>query len=372
MVTFEALNAEHGDCLLIHFTDAEGARRLWLVDGGPSPVFRDRLSKRIDQLRGGAPLRLDLAMVSHIDDDHINGLLALLRQQVRLVKDERKAGTVDIREFWFNGFEQIVGTPAVAAGAGPAGRGQDYAVELGLAGEFQTGVTASVGQGNDLLADLKALRIPVNAHFDPLVVAPRRLPGVGGAAVTVLGPLQNRLDALRRKWAAAARKPKKARKAELADLFRTDLDTSVPNLSSIVALVEVGGKRILLTGDARGDDIVAGWKAAFPDRQEPCPVDLLKMPHHGSDRGITEAFLKLFPATHYVISANGRDGNPEPAVLEQIVVTQEGRAFTIHLTNDLPHVRQKIEELQRRPGSRFLYRVRDTTEPEALSLQITL
>jgi hypothetical protein len=372
MVTFEALNAEHGDCLMIHFTDAEGTRRLWLIDGGPSPVFRDRLSKRIDELRGGQPLRLDLAMVSHIDDDHINGILALLRQQVRLVKDERKPGTVDIREFWFNGFEQIVGAPPVTGGVGPAGGTGDLAVELGLTEEFQVGVTASVGQGNDLLADLRSLRVPVNTRSEPLVVAPRHLRDVSGAEVTVLGPLQSRLDALRKKWEAAARKPKKARKAELTDLFRTDLDTSVPNLSSIVALVEIQGKRILLTGDARGDDIVAGWKAAFPERQEPCPIDILKMPHHGSDRGITEAFLRLFPATHYVISANGRDGNPEPAVLEQIAVTQAGRDFTIHLTNDLPHVREKIEQLRQQRGARFRYEARGATDPGAPSVTITL
>src|SRR5262252_3492897 len=35
-------------------------------------------------------------------------------------------------------------------------------------------------------------------------------------------------------------------------------DKSVPNLSSIVCLIEKNGKRVLLTGDARGDKIREG------------------------------------------------------------------------------------------------------------------
>jgi beta-lactamase superfamily II metal-dependent hydrolase len=40
------------------------------------------------------------------------------------------------------------------------------------------------------------------------------------------------------------------------------LDKSVHNLSSIVVLVESQGKRILLTGDGRGDHTLEGLKAA--------------------------------------------------------------------------------------------------------------
>ena len=35
-------------------------------------------------------------------------------------------------------------------------------------------------------------------------------------------------------------------------------DSSVANLSSIVVLAECGGKTMMLTGDARGDDIISG------------------------------------------------------------------------------------------------------------------
>src|SRR5262245_34349282 len=83
---------------------------------------------------------------------------------------------------------------------------------------------------------------------------------VNGAKVTILGPLQSRLDDLQHEWAKQAKTA--VRPADFAGLFHEDLDTSVPNLSSLVAVVEMDGKRILLTGDARGDDIVKGYSAA--------------------------------------------------------------------------------------------------------------
>lgn len=155
---------------------------------------------------------------------------------------------------------------------------------------------------------------------------------VGGAKVTILGPLQSRLDDLQHEWAKQAKTA--ARPADLAGLFREDLDTSVPNLSSLVALVEIDGKRILLTGDARGDDIVTGWKAASGN-PNPVPLDILKLPHHGSDRDLTEDFVRLFPARHYVVSADGKYGNPDPPALPALVETLGDRHYTIHVTGPM-------------------------------------
>ena len=39
-------------------------------------------------------------------------------------------------------------------------------------------------------------------------------------------------------------------------------------------------------------------------------VDILKVPHHGSERNISETFFDIVTADVYVISANGRDDNP--------------------------------------------------------------
>ena len=85
---------------------------------------------------------------------------------------------------------------------------------------------------------------------------------LGDLKVTVVGPMQPQLLALQKehdKWLRAQQeKKKKSPEAALA-AFK---DESIPNLSSIVVLAELGGKSMLLTGDARGDKILEGMELA--------------------------------------------------------------------------------------------------------------
>jgi hypothetical protein len=334
MVVFEALPAKHGDCLLLRYT-GDGAERLWLIDGGPPGVFVDSLKPRLDALRAHADqLRVDLAMVSHIDDDHIAGMV-LLTRRLREIKDDHGIPFLDIRRFWFNSFSALVGSmpePARKLASLAATDESHLLAELPGIRHETAAVLSSVGQGEKLTAEIVTLGVPLNERRGKPLTAPDTVM-VNGASVTILGPLKSRLDDLQRAWAKQA--PSAARPADLAGLFREDLDTSVPNLSSLVALVEVEGKRILLTGDARGDDIVKGWKAAFGNAPQPVPVDILKLPHHGSDRDLTEDFVRLFPARHYVISANGKFGNPDPPTLRALVETLGDRHYTIHVTGPM-------------------------------------
>ena len=106
----------------------------------------------------------------------------------------------------------------------------------------------------------------------------------------------------------------------------------MPNLSSIVVLVEVGGRKLLLTGDAHGDDIVSAWKElGLGDK--PVSIDLLKMPHHGSIRNTTQPFLEFFVADHYVFSADGKHDNPDAPTLEAVVKMHRNRKIVLHFTN---------------------------------------
>ncbi len=61
-------------------------------------------------------------------------------------------------------------------------------------------------------------------------------------------------------------------------------------------------------------------------------MDILKLPHHGSIRNVEADFFEKVTADHYVISANGRHGNPESETLELIAASRDDDDFTIHLT----------------------------------------
>jgi hypothetical protein len=125
----------------------------------------------------------------------------------------------------------------------------------------------------------------------------------------------------------------KAEGKSAEDVLAAYEDKSVPNLSSIVVLAEAGGKKMLLTGDARGDKIIEGLKLVGRlEEGGKIHVDLLKVPHHGSSNNLDNDFFETITADHYVFSGNGEHGNPERESLEMLLRARGEEDYEIHLT----------------------------------------
>ncbi|ANL49729.1 metallo-beta-lactamase family hydrolase protein (plasmid) [Rhizobium phaseoli] len=345
MIVLEALNALYGDCLILRYTDNTGKEAAWVIDGGPRSenvggknvaVWKDFLLPRLLQLSPTKPIPIALGMVSHIDDDHINGLQRLANRLTAV--DPQHPAEVKFDRFWFNSFEDIVG-PCRPASSSDSVHPQALAASIlpNLGDEDAQAIVESVGQGMSLAADLGTLHLKGNPPFGGLIVAKAEQNpiDVRGAKVTVVGPLKARLDDLQTAWCEAVKKPtKEAREAAVQALFLPDakLDKSIPNLSSIAVLVEIRGKKIFLTGDAQGKDLVEAWKA-LGHADGPVNLDVLKVPHHGSRRNNPEVFFRHFVADSYVFSANGKYDNPDPETLEGLVSIHHARQFTMYFTN---------------------------------------
>src|SRR6266404_1792301 len=107
MFRLEAMRAKHGDCLLLHWgkSDDPAHRKIALIDGGPDQTYKKWLRPRLAALAkaaGQKQLSLDLTMVSHIDDDHINGILDLAEEI------ESKKAPADIGVLWHNSLEGLL------------------------------------------------------------------------------------------------------------------------------------------------------------------------------------------------------------------------------------------------------------------------
>jgi hypothetical protein len=342
--TLEALQAKHGDALLLHYGEADDPQ-LIVIDGGPAGIYKSYLKKRLEELRVeralNGPLPVRLLMVSHIDDDHIRGVLELTRGLVEL-QENGESLPYNIFTLWHNGFENLVDDDPdrLFAGLYPAVR--TIAKEGRLAADFplsQSGalVVASVPQGRDLLEDADLLDLELNHPFSGLVAAPkkgRKTIKLGARlSFTVLGPNEQRIKDLRDEWERQIEKISRVGKKEAQAQIAAFIDDSVFNLSSIVVLATLGKRRMLLTGDARGDDILAGLKVAGLFSRGVCRVDLLKMPHHGSDRNVETDFFRQVVADHYVFSGDGKYGNPEIATLEMLSEARGKDRYTMHFTN---------------------------------------
>jgi hypothetical protein len=378
--SLEALRAQHGDCLLLHYGTVDDPRTM-LIDGGPGQVYGETLKPRLLELRkhlialgrikASEALPLALAMVSHIDDDHIGGLLALAEDPNGGL-GLSCASWVAPRTLWHNTLTDLAGD------SGPVG---DLA--LGYETTSKTAaVIASVPQGGRLRACAKNLGWQLNRPFnngpgqDVLVQAPaqggRRVKLDDATDILVVSPRTDEIEGLRREWNMQLERLHKGEtiSAKTAEY----LDRSPYNLSSIVCLVRQGERKILLTGDARGDIILDALDAARVTSEGKLHVDVLKIPHHGSIRDVDPDFFARITADHYVISGNGRDGNPETGTLELIARSREDDDFAIHLTyasgkGDLQERLVAFIDARDTDGRTFTVEVRRDTD---LSLTVDL
>ena len=106
------------------------------------------------------------------------------------------------------------------------------------------------------------------------------------------------------------------------------------NLSSIVVLAEAEGKRMLLTGDARGDKVLGGLEIVglLTASGDTMHVDVLRCPHHGSANNIETISSRRVTADHYVFSGNGEHGNPERETMEMLFEARGMPPLTMDFT----------------------------------------
>ncbi len=368
--TLEALEAKHGDALVLYHGKNDADRSVVIIDGGPYKVYRESLRKRLESLRSaGKDLHIPLMMVSHLDEDHIQGLVDLTAELVRMLNPKHLPPDITdlpvhkrpklpyrIESLWYNGFDRILDNKeeelknlAASVATQPDG-GDDSVRPLSLS------VAASVGQGLKLKANIDQLGISINDGqqlilapatgvlayaFDPAdksfyELGPGDKPEGGALKLTVLAPTRDQLINLHNRWdkdlkEIIAKENKKKLEAEGANYE----DDSPFNLSSIVVLAEAGGKSMLLTGDARGDYIMKSAQQAGLLEDGVLRVDLLKLPHHGSNYNVEQDFFEMFVADHYVVSGDGNYENPSLETFEYLFAARgnDNRPFTIYLTN---------------------------------------
>src|SRR4051812_39483102 len=98
MIRIEMLPAQYGDCLWIEYGQGSEVHTV-LIDGGLAATYNETVK------RSGTKSSLELFCVTHIDEDHIQGAVKLLKNL--------PAG-MSIGQVWFNGYDHL--TPAKRLG----------------------------------------------------------------------------------------------------------------------------------------------------------------------------------------------------------------------------------------------------------------
>jgi len=339
------VQAEFGDCFILESKFGKNSVSI-LIDGGPYQTFKKYLKPTLQKLSING--KLDLVVLSHIDNDHIIGLLDLLNE-IKTQREEGMKELVRITRIWHNSFKELlqlhVEPNKLLRNIFPA-QGFESTKKV-----IESIVMRGFQQGGDLTLLARSLKIPINLSIGKEIAVSDNIKSINlnNIELHLLGPTRKNLDKLRKEWNDWLNKKNQTKKFESA-LLRI-LDKSIPNLASIMFLVQIRNRRILFTGDGIGQDVIEILsKNKMLDKQGKFHVDILKVPHHGSDRNTSKEFFDTIPADYYVISANGRDDNPSLETLKWMI--QDGKNDKRHrkivFTNMTPNIKKLLRRYDKK------------------------
>lgn len=260
MLEVYTYNAGKGDSIRIRYGDAPDRIHNIFIDTGVTrfaPVFRDICNEIL--LAGES---LDILILTHVDNDHIGGILSILRCGCRC----------PFQEVWMNH------------------KGTGYVGDAAL----------STKENDEVYGRLTGQGMKIR----PMVMGDTRL--AAGAVITALNPESSDLTRapeasdtadIRRDVLLARHRDYGTPLSGLAARPITGRDTSLNNKNSIVCIFEYECRRLLFTGDAWAED-VAKASGEF---------DLIKLPHHGSVRNISEKYRECFRSENFLICTDGGD-----------------------------------------------------------------
>lgn len=249
MVKVFAYNAGKGDCVRVYFADTHNI----FIDTGVTR-FAGRLKELCYKIRA-AGQTLDVLILTHVDDDHIGGLLSLLRigwqcpfREVRMnhtgVKGAENTclSTQQNDEVYNRLIEQGIAVLPLLAGT-----------ELHI-----DSATIQAIWPNQIMEETRSINTPLARKND-----------YGFSFI------------------------------ELAGAHIDKTDRSINNKNSVVLIFEYEGHRLLFLGDAWAEDIITALGKGMQR------FDMVKLSHHGAVGNLTEEFRNHICCDNYLICTDG-------------------------------------------------------------------
>ncbi|MFB4820360.1 ComEC/Rec2 family competence protein [Enterobacter hormaechei subsp. xiangfangensis] len=298
MATINILDAGHGDCILLDFTHT-----LILIDSGPKEflIRRSVITKLKELLSERA---IDIAVVTHNDDDHIGGYEYIISSGIK------------INRFIFNSLNLISNI-------------------------FKTD-ERQISYNQDINLDLylKEQNISVETlrwQSEPIVIN----------NIKII-PLTPEISALERMHNDHLRKtlPQISSFEEteptldecINDIFNGNdkfiPDKSITNRTSLSFIVEYNHFRGVFLGDAWATDVVSALKSS----NIKLDFNVVKLSHHGSEKNTTSDLIQLLGETEYIICADkSKHNHPNNKTIARILVQYPNARF--HFSSDNAKVR---------------------------------
>lgn len=351
MTTFsiEMLAAKHGDALWVEYADGDLTRRL-CIDGGPIGAYAALeacLARLPDEDR-----RVELLVVTHVDTDHIEGI-------IRLLAAPRNSWPIAPKDIWFNGYRHFAPQEDLGGREGEMISALINERAHKLWNRAFGGEAVMIGDDEEELPEVKL---------------------AGGMVLTLLSPDRAKLTKMAKKWQEDLDKfnmtagDLEAAWKQLVSLPRFHLDEestlgsadlgkdlqkmlskvdgSEANGSSIAFLARCNGKSCLFLADAHRDIINSSLRKLAKQEGKMLKVDAVKVSHHGSKNNISPEFFDLVDAKHYLFSTNGdKHEHPDAAAVDAVIAGSKRKP--VLWFNYRSEFNLQYEVRAQLPGARF-------------------
>lgn len=282
------LQAGNGDCIHI---ESEGHHVI--IDSGE---ICPELISVVDDIQK-AKEKIDLLIITHYDSDHIKAIISILESMK--VEERKKL----IKKVWFN------------------------ATKVGFFGNDKLLSAQDATKLSRLLMESEIKWVSeLKAGGKEKIGENLTLEIIDGGEVYKPTGEGKMLGNEKKDWNTSFK--------ELEEYLDDDVvDTSKTNAQSAIFVAHINGKDVLLPGDATPEKLQKALEEY--SKGDVMKFDLVKLPHHGSYKNLTQHIIEKFECSDFVISTNGmKYFHPDKKMMLKVISwgrKTEGRQLTFHL-----------------------------------------
>ena len=308
-----------GDGIVIRFLGNDDRYHNIIIDGGTEKgkVYENTLRQEIRQIIDRKEI-IDLWVISHIDDDHIGGLLKFIND-TELIEESNLKETV----FWYNSYEfdyEISSKDTVLLSEKQSSRLKDYLTENSNA----VSNTIFAGKRVDFYGLEMTILSPIESFFEVVDKS-------DDTTILLGGKLEADWD----------------KKVENFDLAQFEEDSKKEHRHCIALLLNYSNKRFLLSSDSYPSVLIESLMKLGYDTKTKLDLEILQLSHHGSKFNTSLEFLQIINCKKFVISADGYNkyNLPNKETIARVLNTSE-YPVEVHIThkNDITESLFKVDD----------------------------